>query len=214
MRRRRRGWIRLQLELRLDLFVHPLEAQARLREVLPELRRVVLGHVQRQGASRADADDVTQEILIEVWLVDLPRWKPGSGRLLPWIMRKTRWRAIDWLRKRASSPEETGHCLDEVAAGLHQVPLDFWAHEERAAHEAQADLVARARACASLSVRQEVILDAWLEGRSQRATAAELGVAPSNVCRAQARAIVAVAESLDAIGRSGPSATKRVAIRV
>lgn len=57
----------------------------------------VLGICQHILADRAKAEEVTQEVFMEVWRTAL-RFDPGKGRAASWVMRIAHHRAVDTLR--------------------------------------------------------------------------------------------------------------------
>jgi RNA polymerase sigma-70 factor (ECF subfamily) len=70
----------------------------------------------RMGLQPADADDVTQEVLIEVLdrLDQFERQRPGSFRA--YLNRAVRWRVLDFLRWRARANERQADSGLEIAA--------------------------------------------------------------------------------------------------
>lgn len=56
----------------------------------------VIGNVVHEGG---EADDVLQEILIQIWR-DARRYSPKAGKMLGWVVTLARRRAIDRLRRR------------------------------------------------------------------------------------------------------------------
>jgi RNA polymerase sigma-70 factor (ECF subfamily) len=56
----------------------------------------VIGNVVHEGG---EADDVLQEILIQIWR-DARRYSPKAGKMLAWVVTLARRRAIDRLRRR------------------------------------------------------------------------------------------------------------------
>jgi RNA polymerase sigma-70 factor (ECF subfamily) len=59
------------------------------------IKSVIGSVVHEEG----DADDVLQEILIQIWR-DSGRYSPGTGKLLGWVVTLARRRAIDRLRRK------------------------------------------------------------------------------------------------------------------
>ena len=76
-----------------------------LAEIHRDYGRVVLGYLR--GALRDDgaAEDVHQEVFLEVWRRG-SGYDPGRGSLGTWIMLIARSRAIDHLRRRVPEPRD------------------------------------------------------------------------------------------------------------
>src|SRR5262249_10700821 len=79
-------------------------------------RPFVYGRCVRLGLQSADAEDVTQEVLLEVLdrLDTFQRQRPGSFRL--YLNRAVRWRVLDFLRRRARANERQPDSGVEIAA--------------------------------------------------------------------------------------------------
>jgi RNA polymerase sigma-70 factor, ECF subfamily len=85
----------------------------------------VIGNVVHE---KADADDVLQEILLQIWR-DSGRYSSKSGRLLGWVVTLARRRAIDRLRRKQAycrakdqyeeylgqEPRTAPHSFDEIS---------------------------------------------------------------------------------------------------
>jgi RNA polymerase sigma-70 factor, ECF subfamily len=82
-----------------------------LRERAPEAMalvmeaygRTVLGYLTQILRDRATAEDVLQQVLLEVWQRG-PSYDPERAGLLTWVMTIARSRAIDELRRRVPEP--------------------------------------------------------------------------------------------------------------
>lgn len=82
-----------------------------LRERAPEAMalvmeaygRTVLGYLSQMLRDRATAEDVLQQVLLEVWQRG-PSYDPDRAGLLTWVMTIARSRAIDELRRRVPEP--------------------------------------------------------------------------------------------------------------
>jgi RNA polymerase sigma-70 factor (ECF subfamily) len=55
---------------------------------------------------KADADDVLQDILLQIWR-QMGRYSPKHGTLVGWMVTLARRRAIDWLRRKRSYSRAT-----------------------------------------------------------------------------------------------------------
>jgi RNA polymerase sigma-70 factor (ECF subfamily) len=79
-------------------------------------RPLVYGRCLCLGLQAADAEDVTQEVLLEVLdgLDTFERQRPGSFRV--YVNHKVRWRVLDFLRRRAHANERQLDSGVEIAA--------------------------------------------------------------------------------------------------
>ena len=66
----------------------------------------VLGYLQGALGDRGAAEDVTQQVFLEVWRRG-PQYDPARGSIFTWVMTIARSRAIDHLRKRIPEPRDT-----------------------------------------------------------------------------------------------------------
>ena len=66
----------------------------------------VLGYLQKALGDRGAAEDVTQQVFLEVWRRG-PQYDPARGSVFTWVMTIARSRAIDHLRKRVPEPRDT-----------------------------------------------------------------------------------------------------------
>lgn len=66
----------------------------------------VLGYLQRALGDRGAAEDVTQQVFLEVWRRG-PQYDAGRGSVFTWVMTIARSRAIDHQRKRVPEPRDT-----------------------------------------------------------------------------------------------------------
>lgn len=74
-----------------------------LREVHERCARVTFGFLVKAVGDRAAAEDVQQQVFLEVWKRGAS-FDPDRGTLLTWVMTITRSRAIDHLRRRVPEP--------------------------------------------------------------------------------------------------------------
>ena len=84
--------------------------EAALREVYEQFGRATFGLLLQLLRDRATAEDVQQQVFLEVWQ-RADRYDPGRGSLLTWIMTIARSRAIDELRRRVPEPRDPGGSL-------------------------------------------------------------------------------------------------------
>ena len=65
--------------------------------------RLLIGFLSEALPDRASAEDVKQQVLLEIWRRG-PEYDPERGGLLTWMMTIARSRAIDELRRRRPEP--------------------------------------------------------------------------------------------------------------
>lgn len=88
-----------------------------LRGVYERFGRVTFGFLLKTLGDRAAAEDVQQQVFLEVWR-RARSFDPERGRLLTWVMTIARTRAIDQLRRRVPDPvePETAEAAVDAAA--------------------------------------------------------------------------------------------------
>lgn len=91
-------------ERRLAAGIRRREESA-VTEAYARFGAITFGALVRMLGDRAAAEDVQQEVFLEVWRRG-ERYDPARGSLLSWIMTITKSRAIDHLRKRVPEPRE------------------------------------------------------------------------------------------------------------
>ncbi len=77
-----------------------------LREAYDRFGRIIFGFLVNTLRDRSAAEDVQQQVFLEVWQ-RAPTYDAARARLLTWIMTIARSRAIDQLRRRAPVPVGT-----------------------------------------------------------------------------------------------------------
>jgi RNA polymerase sigma-70 factor, ECF subfamily len=92
---------------------------AALRELYDRFGRVTFGFLLKAIGDRGAAEDVQQQVFLEVWR-RADRFDPGRGSLLTWVMTIARSRAIDHLRRRVPEPIDPG-TAPEPSGGEEQV---------------------------------------------------------------------------------------------
>lgn len=85
---------------------------AALREAYERFGRVTFGFLLKAIGDRGGAEDVQQQVFLEVWR-RADRYDPERGSLLTWVMTIARSRAIDHLRRRVPEPVDP-----DTAAGV------------------------------------------------------------------------------------------------
>lgn len=83
--------------------VSPWMALAALERVYDEYAPTVLGYLVNVIGDRGVAEDVHQQVFLEVWQ-RAPGYEPERASVLTWIMTIARSRAIDELRRRVPEP--------------------------------------------------------------------------------------------------------------
>lgn len=84
-----------------------------LDELYAEYAPTVLGYLVNTLADRGMAEDVHQQVFLEVWQ-RAPSYDPARASVLTWIMTIARSRAVDELRRRVPEPRD----LERTLAGL------------------------------------------------------------------------------------------------
>jgi RNA polymerase sigma-70 factor (ECF subfamily) len=95
---------------------------AALREVYDRLGRVSFGFLLKTLGERGAAEDVQQQVFLEVWR-RAESFDPERGSLLTWVMTIARSRAIDHLRRRVPDPvdPQTATAALETGAGGEEI---------------------------------------------------------------------------------------------
>jgi RNA polymerase sigma-70 factor (ECF subfamily) len=132
-------------ELRLARRLAQHEAGA-LEEVYARYGRATFGFLLKALRDRPSAEDVQQQVYLEVWQ-RAPQYDPARGGLLTWIMLIARSRAIDQLRRRIPEPHDpaTSPALEEPVEPVVDALVEQWHMAQllgRLPHE-EADLLRR-----------------------------------------------------------------------
>jgi RNA polymerase sigma-70 factor, ECF subfamily len=88
----------------------PALALPALDGVYEEYAPTVLGYLVNVLGDRGAAEDVHQQVFLEVWQ-RAPGYDPARASVLTWIMTIARSRAIDELRRRVPEPRDPGGAL-------------------------------------------------------------------------------------------------------
>jgi RNA polymerase sigma-70 factor, ECF subfamily len=100
-----------------------------LRDVYARFGRVTFGFLVRTLGDRGAAEDVQQQVFLEVWRRS-DRFDPERGKLLTWVMTIARSRAIDHLRRRVPEPvdHESAAASAEAPSGVDEIEAlaDQW----------------------------------------------------------------------------------------
>jgi RNA polymerase sigma-70 factor (ECF subfamily) len=128
----------------------------------------VFGMVSRVLRNRAMSEEVTQEVLVEVWRT-APRYNPGRGSVFAWVLTMAHRRAIDRVR----SEQATSSREERVALLEHETEFDEVVEEVEARFERDA-----VRACLrGLSeVQRQSMALAYYRGLTYREVAEQLAL--------------------------------------
>ena len=127
---------------------------------------ILLGLLLRILRSRAEAEDVLQEVFLQVWQ-QARAFDPGRGRAFTWLVTLARSRAIDRLRAVDSRERAAQRSADGAPPAAEQVA---WADEE--ASQAERAEAVRAALAELPEEQRQVLVLAYLEGMSQSEIAA------------------------------------------
>jgi len=132
---------------------------------------LVYGLVRRVVRDPAQSEEVTQEVLLEVWRT-ASRFDPGEGSARSWLMTLAHRRAIDRVRSAQASAQR------EARAAVAVTDYDVVAEEVETRLDAQ-----RVRRCleALTELQRESVTLAYYGGYTYREVAALLGVAVGTV---------------------------------
>lgn len=87
-----------------------------LRAAYERFGRLTFGFLVKALGDRAAAEDVQQQVFLEVWQRG-DRYDPGRGALATWLMTIARSRAIDHMRRREPEPREPEGVARALDAG-------------------------------------------------------------------------------------------------
>ncbi len=145
--------------------------QIALRELYQRYGKTLKSVVTRVVHEEAEADDVMQEILLQIWK-EARNYSPKAGRPLGWVVTLARRRAIDRLRRR----QAYGRAKERFEAQVDKQP-DSWTRSGIDDELVSADL----RRFLEVQMRtlpayqREVIELSFFEGRSHREISALTG---------------------------------------
>jgi RNA polymerase sigma-70 factor (ECF subfamily) len=147
-------------------------------ELYRRVAAAVFGLVGRVVRDPAQAEEVTQEVFVEVWR-NAPRFDPGRGTARSWIMTFAHRRAVDRVRS-----AERAARRDDLAARRDQVrPYDQVAEQVETGLERER---VRRGLRALTDLQREAVVLAYYGGHTHREIAELLGV-PSGTVKTRLR---------------------------
>ena len=130
--------------------------------------KAVYGTIRAVVRDPSISEEVAQDVLVEVWRIS-PRFDPGRGRAITWVLTIAHRRAVDRVRSEDASRRRT----ERVGIADHQPGFDSTAAEV-------VDLDERRRVEAGLGamtdLQRQAIELAYFEGLTYREVAERLGV--------------------------------------
>jgi RNA polymerase sigma factor (sigma-70 family) len=154
-----------ELGLHRRLLIHDIDA---LADVYDAYGATVFGVAWRVTTDRHAAEDVTQEVLLDLWRRP-ERFHPERGALRPWLATIAHNRSVDWIRHERSA---RGRDRANLERGLTD-------HVPDVDDDVQAWMTAQRLRVALATLpdsEQLAIRLAFFSGRSYRQVAADLGV--------------------------------------
>jgi RNA polymerase sigma-70 factor (ECF subfamily) len=107
--------------------------RATLESLYEEYAPTVLGYLINSMSDRGAAEDVHQQVFLEVWQ-RAPSYDPERASVLTWIMTIARSRAVDELRRRRPEPHDPADGFDTVEDADPEQSLDALVERWRIAH--------------------------------------------------------------------------------
>lgn len=138
---------------------------AGLQEVYERFGRTTFGFLLRALRDRATAEDVQQQVYLEVWQRG-SQYDPRRASLLTWIMLIARSRAVDHLRRRVPEPTDPSAAVAQLDSASVDTEIDelvdHW-HMAHLLHQLPRD-------------EAELLRRRFYGGLNQREIAAETGI--------------------------------------
>lgn len=141
--------------------------EAALAALYDQYSAILLGLITRILHDRAEAEDVLQEVFLQVWS-HAADFDQERGRALTWLVMRARSRAIDRLRSRDLSDRVANAASRETQHGINEASNTEQRHTE------QREILRQALAELSEKERDTLLL-AYFEGLSQSEIASRTG---------------------------------------
>lgn len=142
--------------------------QAAFSALYDEVSPRLFGLVRRLVIDQSQAEEVTQEVFLEIWQ-NAPRYDPGRGSALSWLFTIAHRRAVDRIRSSQASRDR------DERVGLRDIPVPVDTVPEQVEVSIEHEKVARALGGLTESQRQAISL-AYYGGLSQSEIADRLHV--------------------------------------
>ena len=159
-----------------------------LTECYDTFGAVVFGVALQVTHDRGAAEDVTQEVFVELWRRP-ERFDPGRAPLRSWLCMIARRRGIDWVRRRSAREHGTTEATEPAIDSFEDDLLDSTAHKQ--VRKAVADLPAPHR---------QAILLAYYDGLTYREVARSLNISEGTAKWRMRSALRRIGEQLVAEG--------------
>jgi RNA polymerase sigma factor (sigma-70 family) len=149
-----------------------------LAEIYDRFASTVFGVALRVTNDRQAAEDVTQDVLLELWRRP-ERFDPERGGLRPWLATIAHHRSVDWIRRRqAASARDRAHVERSLVGHVPSVDDDV---QDRMTAER-----VRVAVAALPEAERTAIQLAYFSGRTYRQVADDLD-APEGTIRSRIR---------------------------
>jgi RNA polymerase sigma-70 factor (ECF subfamily) len=146
----------------------------------------LLGLIITVMRNRTQAEDVLQQVMLEIWQRHAAKYSPELGSVDSWLLRLARCRAIDWARSASSRTAVSVETVPDVPTS--------WTPAASGNDEAQQSLVA---AVGELPEEERVpMILAYVQGLTREEIAEQCGVPVGTIKTRLRRGIQRLRESL------------------